>query len=555
MLKKIRVKAIVPTEVTAKEDIRAGFHEVLVDLNQIIDQWNDTLQPLVDSLPGGRRRLTSQDRTQTIDPVLNGFDGSEVFMDMTATPVINNGMLYNLSFKRPKTIKEVVLDSHADLLQQIRQLRSLVDSIDALAGTEYDDTDLRNWVRRLAANTVSDLNEGDTFDAGYFVGNLPTKTVEYSLHQRDSNLRLVVGLDGDYSVVAPDFTGTTHIVDDTNIIDALITLDGLVDSGTNDTLQTAYDNGDGVINLGLTKPFYLFSIDSLTPAMTIAQILTSPAIKTQGSIISYDGEDVIGYFGSIGQADTFHIFQGAGKTLSFGDEVGMINYCGRYHNIAIFPDQGSPGSLAGVRYINHNDDSIAGGVAMENYHFEQQPSQTPTPGAVSYVAASEATGYSPKGTFNAAGETLADPIDDVTYVGPNAHRTYKDNTVKMTFNAPLDYYNPMITQALEGISAANTSHNVMLTPIGTVDLSYRTAYDPASGEGFIRLLTPIDPAYSINAYASGISGKVYQVATHTPVVVSSRIVGFYFKVYEWKPGSTTWGIPEDNNFLVNFQVI
>ena len=189
MLKRVRPKAILPQQVTSQEAIKAGFQEILVDINQFADQWNETLYPLIDSLPSGRRQVTAASRTTGINPIDNGFDGSQVFMDLTSSPQVHSGILYNSRQKRPKTIKEVVLDNYSTLADELRKLRIVMNDI-SLANTEYDDTDLRNWIRRLAGDTVSNDDLGDPFGTGYF-GD-PTKTVAYSLNQRENNLRTLI---------------------------------------------------------------------------------------------------------------------------------------------------------------------------------------------------------------------------------------------------------------------------------------------------------------------------------------------------------------------------
>lgn len=262
MLNKLKPKAIAPQQITNQSEVKASFQEILDDANNVANQWNDTLQPLIDSLPGGRRRVLASARSSSINPVLNGFDGSQVFMDMTSTPQNYSGLLYNLKYNRPKTIKETFLDTHATVLDELRKLRAIVDAIDTSADP-FDDTNLKNWIRRLAADTISDLDVGDPFDVAYF-GD-PTKTAEFSLHQRDVNLREVIGLSNDYGLTSPGFDGTNHI-DDQTIIEALITLDGLVDGGGGGalTLQDAYDNGDGTILCAADTPLEVSVINERT---------------------------------------------------------------------------------------------------------------------------------------------------------------------------------------------------------------------------------------------------------------------------------------------------
>jgi hypothetical protein len=328
MVKKLHPTAIVPQNVSTNEQIRAGFHEVLTDLNAIISQWNDTIHPLIDSLPGGRTRFTPAQRSETINPVDNGFDGSQVFMDQTSTPQILSGFLYNARLKRPKTIKEVVLDSHIALQSEVSKLRSLVDGIEA-ADTTYDDTDLRNWIRRLAADTISDLDQGDPFGTGYF-GD-PTKTAQYSLHQRDANLRTLIGIDSDdYGLTNPGFDGTNYI-DDMDIIDALIELDSHIsemDPATT-TLQDAYDRGN-TIETTSGRPITITTASYPTTPLTVTNISGATAMSVAGNLALFSGSTLVGILGENGHDDALYLRQEDGMNLAIGNTDGNNSIFGEY---------------------------------------------------------------------------------------------------------------------------------------------------------------------------------------------------------------------------------
>lgn len=258
MLRRLNTKQNAPINIETKEDYRAGLQELNSDINQITSQWNSFIYPLLDSLPGGRTRLRAEQRSDAIDPSVNGFDGSQVFMDMTATPQFLRGLFYSNKNLRPKTIKEVVLDNYGELTGELNRLKVLFNNLEDSSDI-FDDTSIKNWVRRLAANTVSDLELGAEFPSAYFAGNLPTKTVQYSLHQRDANLRTLIGVSSaDFSLTNPGFDGTNYI-DDDDILEALLDLDaalGNIDPGAT-TLQQAYNNGDGTIVITDVKPLNL----------------------------------------------------------------------------------------------------------------------------------------------------------------------------------------------------------------------------------------------------------------------------------------------------------
>jgi len=129
--------------------IRDGFFELSNALNVIADQWNDSLYPLVASLPSGTRKILGRDRSTIIDPVANGLDGSQLFVDMTATPHTSGGRLHN--GVRQKTIREVIDGDFFNLSERIAHTEALVENLEvAPNATAYDDTELRNWVLQLS---------------------------------------------------------------------------------------------------------------------------------------------------------------------------------------------------------------------------------------------------------------------------------------------------------------------------------------------------------------------------------------------------------------------
>lgn len=77
------------------------------DLTAIITSLNDFVVPLIRSLPGGTEPPTAAGRTGEINPVVNGLDGSQLYVDSTATDP-NNPVLYNNLQSRPNTIKEAL---------------------------------------------------------------------------------------------------------------------------------------------------------------------------------------------------------------------------------------------------------------------------------------------------------------------------------------------------------------------------------------------------------------------------------------------------------------
>lgn len=418
MLNKLRPKAIAPQQITNQSEVKASFQEILDDANNIANQWNDTLQPLIDSLPGGRRRVLASARSTSINPVLNGFDGSQVFMDMTSTPQNYSGLLYNLKYNRPKTIKETFLDTHATVLDELRKLRAIVDAIDASADP-FDDTNLKNWIRRLAADTISDLDVGDAFDVAYF-GD-PTKTAEFSLHQRDVNLREVIGLSNDYGLTSPGFDGTNYI-DDQTLIEALITLDGLLSGvGGLASLQSAYNEGN-TIEVTSARGMVFTTASAPTIPLVVRNSSGYTGLVVGGNIGLYSGNTLVGIFGENGHDDALYLKQTDGMTLAIGNTEGPTTLFGNYTSwllsgygtqtypgtdIDFFALAEGPGGLIRVGGIGGVVESVLDTTIL-------------TTGLMFKGSFFEATGAAPSGQENQAEDQ----------VWPQLNRLYSDNIVK-----------------------------------------------------------------------------------------------------------------------------
>ena len=218
--------------------------DLINDLNTVATQWNDNVYPLVATLPNGPVRKIRADRTDTIDPVANGLDGSQVFLDQTSRPEEFNGLLHNGS--RPKTIKEVLLEVYQGILARQNSIEGLLENVSS-AAESYDDAQLRSWILKLAAETwdPSEIALGATINTGNFAG-APVKGSTYSLNTRDKNLRNILGVEGEsLGLTAIDtlLAGANYISGDTDVIAALLTLDDTISGmGGAVTLQDVYDS-------------------------------------------------------------------------------------------------------------------------------------------------------------------------------------------------------------------------------------------------------------------------------------------------------------------------
>jgi hypothetical protein len=107
---------------TSSADYNASMEEVINSLAQISISWNTQLQPLLDTLPTGSTGINKDTRSETPNPFLNGFDGSQIYTDLTSTTVVDNGRFYNTVNKRPLTIKETFNKIQDQVNQSIQEL-------------------------------------------------------------------------------------------------------------------------------------------------------------------------------------------------------------------------------------------------------------------------------------------------------------------------------------------------------------------------------------------------------------------------------------------------
>lgn len=114
---------------TSSADYNSTMEEIRNSLTEFSLAWNNSLQPLIDTLPGGLTGINLDDRTSTPNPFLNGFDGSQVFTDMTATPVVDEGRFYSDGSSRPLTIKETFNGIQRQINDKIQTLEVQIAKI------------------------------------------------------------------------------------------------------------------------------------------------------------------------------------------------------------------------------------------------------------------------------------------------------------------------------------------------------------------------------------------------------------------------------------------
>jgi hypothetical protein len=125
-LKKIEncvVERIAPARgPTSSSDYNATQEEIRDALIQITNAWNNELQPLLDTLPGGFTGIDPDKRVDNPNPFVNGFDGSQLYTDIVSTETTDDGRFYNTTKKRPYTIKETFNNIQRQLNDEIQNI-------------------------------------------------------------------------------------------------------------------------------------------------------------------------------------------------------------------------------------------------------------------------------------------------------------------------------------------------------------------------------------------------------------------------------------------------
>jgi len=187
---------------TSSKDYNSSQKETINCLITLANAWNSQLYPLISSLPGGSIFIPLDERTDEINPFINGFDGSQIFTDATATYVVDEGYYYQSDFGRPLTIKETfnkVNDTIFDLSNTLNGRISQVESNVALTYNQKQLIGIRIFAPSETSSpasldgrcTLLELNEDqlalDIYGATTALRNDGVKTEFYSiLAQLDS---------------------------------------------------------------------------------------------------------------------------------------------------------------------------------------------------------------------------------------------------------------------------------------------------------------------------------------------------------------------------------
>jgi len=104
------------------EDSNLGLQS---DISHVVTEWNAEIYPILSTLPQGRSE-TRWSLDDSINPRVNGFDGTQVFVDNSATSETDGGRYYRVDSSRPRTIKESLNNLYTYVSNTVDSLRGEV---------------------------------------------------------------------------------------------------------------------------------------------------------------------------------------------------------------------------------------------------------------------------------------------------------------------------------------------------------------------------------------------------------------------------------------------
>ena len=105
-----------PTSSDAWND---SFEETVNDLSRITAQWNDSLFPLLATIPDG---------TNDLDAYTDGLDGRTLLVDSEAVSTVSNTTYFNIADDRPNSVKEQFGDVYTTITQLQQSLETQISN-------------------------------------------------------------------------------------------------------------------------------------------------------------------------------------------------------------------------------------------------------------------------------------------------------------------------------------------------------------------------------------------------------------------------------------------
>ena len=143
------------------EDYNASMEELAVDLADFGARWNTEVYPVLNTLPrgsidtdGGGRWVGASSMPDAID---GGLDGDHMFVDNAASTTQDDGLFWDSTNSRPKTIRESSRDIDDRLTSIYTELsESLLDISNGLSSDQWDR--LGGWVKDSSTDLVTSVS-------------------------------------------------------------------------------------------------------------------------------------------------------------------------------------------------------------------------------------------------------------------------------------------------------------------------------------------------------------------------------------------------------------
>ncbi len=141
------------------ESYNAAMEELAVDLADFGARWNTDLYPMLNGLPRGtdETRWTPTTPANTPNPLVDGLDGDNMFVDNAASTTQDDGLFWSTTENRPKTIRESsrdIDDRVTDIYSELSE--SLLDVSNGLSSDQWNR--LGMWVKDGTASLESSVS-------------------------------------------------------------------------------------------------------------------------------------------------------------------------------------------------------------------------------------------------------------------------------------------------------------------------------------------------------------------------------------------------------------
>lgn len=251
--------------------INDSIDELAVDWANLEVQWNDSLYPLLDTVPSG----SASDGTDKVDAFTNGLDGSTLYVDSDTSSTGTGATYYNSSRSRPNTISEQFVALYDYLDETWDDIRSelvtaanpwseavkerigmnIFDSSETSSATSLDgkiDTNTNN-ITQLAK---------DMYGSGAALGGDGVADLATDVSTNLDNIETFVGM-ADATDATPTYSSNNYVTDgdsletaigklDTTVADALdgiSTMNGLTVAYGSETVG---DDDEVIVATGVT---------------------------------------------------------------------------------------------------------------------------------------------------------------------------------------------------------------------------------------------------------------------------------------------------------------